>query len=268
MFLEEAFKIPSRYPNAYNALGLTYTNEGKTKEALELFEKAMELDDHIDYQYNYAASLYYNGQTEEALKIFSRISKTWRDDETAEKAYYACGVIRSLAGDFESGIKVADEMRLSIASLQLLMVIDLPDIYGADLSDIYYVCGQYQRCVEMFEQDNMYPMAELYSRYVFAYNAINEKEQVLALCDKIIKEKDEALEEAIQDEIDEEWTQEDREFQIHTFKEEKKDLLVLFDRVMNKGYKPEIKFKPVLVYGCYLIGCPRHWNFHTEDKRT
>lgn len=249
--LEEAVMIPSEYPQGYHALGTIYTNKGKYKKAIALFSQAMELDDDIKYRYNYATALYYDGQTEKALNEYSRICKDWRDDEAAEKAYYAYGVIKSLMGDVECGIKVADDMQSSLDSVEIFM--------GA--SDIYYVCGQYQCCVETFEQDRIYPMAKPYCRYIYAYNAIHSKQQVLALRDQIINEKDETIEDTLQEEVEEAWTQEDKDEYIQDLEKEKNDLIELFAQVMNEGYKPKMDFKPYLVYGCYLIGCPRHWNF-------
>ena len=90
--LEEVVKLNISIPSPYNALGMIYLNEENNTEAIRMFLKASALSEEIKYHNNYAVALFIDGQLEKATDIFDRISKGWRENEVATKAYYSFGM--------------------------------------------------------------------------------------------------------------------------------------------------------------------------------
>ncbi len=249
--LEEAVKINSRFPNPFNALGVLYLSENNIVDALVMFEKAVFLSKENKYRNNYAAALFEALQTEQALDIFHEIFKEWRNDKVAASAYYSYGMIESINGDAAAGLEVAGN---------LCSILDSDaGIDAWKIAELYFVNKEFEKCVELYDYEKLYPSIDWLKIYFYSLYKLNSKEKLeRSFNDSIVKKEGLILE--VQNDNDEYWTDEERKSFIEDCNKDIRDLTDLYNSIINKGYEPEMNFKPDFIYGCYLIHCPRHWD--------
>jgi hypothetical protein len=94
---------------------------------------------------------------------------------------------------------------------------------------------------------------------------LNSKEKLVESFNRSIAGNEGSILE-VQTDSDEYWTDEERKLYIEDCRKKINDITALYDIIINKGYVPETEFKPELVYGCYLIHCPRHWKLTRENS--
>ena len=247
--LEKAIDINTKIPNTYNALGMIFLNENNIIDALKMFSNTVSLSKDIKYQNNYAVALYHAGQIEKATEIFKNISKEWRNNEVAATAYYSYGMGKSLIGDNATGIEVANNLCSKLDSNVCV------DAYK--VADLYYTCYEYKKCIELYDYEKLYPSVEWLNIYFYSFHALNLKEKLERVFNDIIFQKENDIKEAYIDD-DQNWTDEERKLYIEDLNKEIKDFTDLYDSILDKRCKPSIDFKPELIYGCYLVDCPRH----------
>ncbi|MGF7056943.1 tetratricopeptide repeat protein [Brassicibacter mesophilus] len=249
--LVKAIEINTKIPNTYNALGMIFLNENNIIDALKMFSNATYLSKDIKYQNNYAVALYYAGQIDKAIEIFKNISKKWQNNEVAAKAYYSYGMSKSFLGDISTAIEVANSLH---SRLDHKVYVD-----AYKIADLYYMCNEYKKCIELYDYEKLYPSADWLSIYFYSFQALNLKERLARVFNDIIIQKESDLKEAYIDN-DESWTVEERKSYIEDLNKEIKDFADLYNSILVKRCKPCIDFKPELIYGCYLVDCPRHSN--------
>jgi tetratricopeptide (TPR) repeat protein len=247
--LEEVIKLSPNTPNPYNALGILSLNEDNVIEALRMFERASNISEDIKYHNNYAVALYIDGQLEKAIDIFNQISKAWRENEVALKAYYSYGMAKSIKGEKTIGIRVADDL------CSLLHRDDY--IYASQVADLYYICKDYGKCVAMYDYEKLHPSVDWLKIYFYSLHAMDLNKKLQDTINEIIAQKKNDIEEA-QNDSDEDWSMEDRRLYIEDLKKDIEDFTNLYDLIISNNYIPNFEFKPDLIYGCYLINCPRH----------
>lgn len=247
--LEKAVKCNSNFPNPYNALGIIYLNEDNIVDALEMFNKATYLSKNIKYHNNYAVALYQAGHLEKATDIFNEISKEWRNNEVAVKAYYSYGMIKSIIGDAAVGIEVAKNLS-SILDFDIC-------VNAYEIADLYFICKEYEKCVELYDSEKLYPSMDWLNIYFYSFYVLNWKTKLEKVFKEIINEMEKEIKEE-QIDNDEDWTVEERKEYIKDLNKDIKEFTVSYNAILNKGYEPNINFKPELIFGCYLINCPRH----------
>lgn len=247
--LKEVISQNTNLPNPYNALGMIYLEEGNVIDALRVFQKSSILSEDIKYRNNYAVALYIDGQLEKAIDVFNQISKAWRENEIALKAYYSYGMAESLKGESSIGIKVADD---------LCSLLDRDDyIYANQIADLYFICKDYGRCIAMYDYEKLHPSVDWLKLYFYSLHAMDLKEKLQDTFNEIITQKENDIVEA-QNDNDEDWPMEDRRLYVEDLKKDKEDFTSLYNLTMSNDYIPSFEFKPNLIYGCYLIDCIRH----------
>jgi hypothetical protein len=125
------------------------------------------------------------------------------------------------------------------------------------LGDLFFICNEYEKSIEIYEFEKLHLYLDWVSFYLYSYYKTKSKEQ----CKRVFNEIIASIENDIQEEQmdkDETWTKEERRAYINDRKNEIKDFTALYDSILNKGVKPKMDFRPELIYGCYLIDCPRH----------
>jgi tetratricopeptide (TPR) repeat protein len=60
---------------AYNNLGFTYFNQGNLTKAIQLYEKAIELDPDNTLVYNNLGNAYYNSNFDKALIYYKKAAR-------------------------------------------------------------------------------------------------------------------------------------------------------------------------------------------------
>lgn len=247
--LENAIKLETDFPNTYNALGIKYLEENKADNALKLFNKATSLCDDIKYKNNYAVALYNKKHIEEANEIFLKISNDWQKNHVSAKAYYSYGMIKSLSGEVEVGIKVANDL--------LTLINNANGIDAFKIAELYYVCKDYKKCISYYDYEKLYPTPDWLNIYFYCFYALGQKAKLYRIVSNIVEEKKSELRLEVLDN-DEEWTVEERKLYTQKLEQEIKEITRIYYMIMKGNYKPTLNFEPELIYGCYLIDCPRH----------
>lgn len=247
--LERAVGNSSEIPNTYNELGIIYFQEGKVEESIKLFSKAILLSKDIQYLCNYAVALYESGEKNKSANIFYEISREWKSNEVAEIAYYYYGMIKSIIGDFETGLEIASNLFSIIESANT--------IDECRIANLFFTCGDYERCIEIYESENLYPSLDWLKFYFYSYHKSRPYEMLRKVFDEVINSKEREIQEEKEDN-DENWTKEERRAYIEDINKDIKDITALFNCILNNEVKPEVDFKPEPIYKCYLIDCPRH----------
>lgn len=249
--LENAVELDTKFPNTYNALGIQYIAENNNGMALKMFKRAVALSDDYKYKNNYAVALYQTGQIDEAAGIFHNISKEWKDNQTSEKAYYSYAMIKSLDGDTAVGIEIADNLYSKLDTYEDA------DVNSYKIADLYYVCNEYEKCIELYNHEGLYHSADWLGIYFYCLKALGLKQELNHVFNEIIAQINKNIEEEQLDK-DEDWGKDERKEYIKDLKKDIKYITKLYNSIQHKGYKPIANFKPELIYGCYLIDCPRH----------
>lgn len=83
-------------------------------------------------------------------------------------------------------------------------------------------------------------------------------EELQAKLTEAIAEKNNNIIEIEAEELDDEFTEIEKSESIQEYQKEKNEIIITFEKIINEDYKPEIKIKLWLMYGCYMIDCPRH----------
>lgn len=248
--LKKAIGLLPDAPNAYDALGQKMVKFGNNieAEALSLFEKASTLSQEIKYQYNFAVSLFKNGNTERAKDIFEKLLA----ESENEKLLYAYGVCLYYLGEKEQALAIANEL----ASEEL----DNDYIDESMIADLYFLCGEYEMHNKMYDSCpfTYYYTADWLAPYFYSLKKMAKMDELKHIYEKVIKEKEEDITSEKKAEITEGYSEQDRAAYIKKLEKERDDIKISYYKSLNSDEKPDIKIELNFIDGCYLLDCPRH----------
>lgn len=246
----EAVKMnPSSY-FPYNILGEIYIKREQWQEAKDILEKSISIQPSNEAFLNLAGVYYQFGDLKKATK------------------YYLQG-----AGDSDfwmySHVKcLIDLGRTKEAKEKLdLFNNDAEDFVGEiEVADLYAELNCFKEAVDWFEKgyNDYWKSPNWISRFVYVLFKTNN----IARADEVINEaialKNEEIKETMEEEVEENWTEEDKKELIKEYTEH----LNCYKQLKNKitsGYVPKLDFEPDFTGGCYLFGCKRHG--HPEYRK-
>lgn len=125
-------------PSDFNRLGVLDVHKNKMKDAISLFEKAMDKDNSPHYANNRACALLLAGEEEKALKNFNDIYKTDPSGHIAVNRALCLFVMASTPAGVDEFVKALNEARTMIPgdkSLQDYLGLDLEDILSSSKGD-------------------------------------------------------------------------------------------------------------------------------------
>lgn len=248
--LKKAVELETKFPNTYNALGIIHFQEANFRSSLNMFERAVSLSLDTRYRNNYAAALFKLGEIDKAAEIFKESGQEWRESFNASISYFSYGVCKCLTGEKKLGIEIGDELASLVGANTF--------IEPNELAELYYACGEYEKCIDSYEKDKLYPSSDWLCYYFYSFKAQNLSRELNLYFEDLMAQKREDIREAEVEEEDEDWTSEDIKDYINEIREEIEKIKNLYVLIAEKNFKPELKFEPELIKGCYLIGCPRH----------
>ena len=249
--LKKAIVLLPDAPNAYDALGQKMVKFGNNMEAeaLSLFEKASTRSQEIKYQYNFAVSLFRNGNIERAKAIFENLLA---ESENEKHILYAYGVCLYYLGEKEQVLAIANEL----ASEEL----DNDYIDESMVADLYFLCDEYERHNKIYDSCpfSYYYTADWLAPYFYSLKKMAKMDELKNIYEKVMKEKEEDITGEKKAEITEVYSEQDRAAYIKKLEKERDDIKISYYKSLNNDEKPDIKIEFNFIDGCYLLDCPRH----------
>ena len=250
-YLKEAVKMNPTAPNAFDALGRFYlrnNSENNKQKALALFEKACLLNGDMKYRYNYAIAQYLCGNTAKAKILFEAIPE---DGQEYRAALYGLGVCSFFSGEKQQAINIANRLAVNCNE---------DYVTESQVADLYFLCDEYARHNEMYDYstDNYYLDENLLAPYFYSLYKQGKSEELSRKFKEVMSAKDNDIAYSKTEELDENYTETDREECIRSYQKEKEAIAAVYDKIINEHYKPDITINLYPIYGCYLIDCPRH----------
>ena len=243
-YLEAAIALSPNTSHAFDALGRLYLDSDAAR-SLSLFKKACELENKLDYQYNYAVALYSNGFYEEAKAMFESLLSEHQNDL---RVHYGLGVCLYYLGQIEQALKIADTLKIE--------KVRRDDYIGeSQVADLYFLCGEYEKHNCMYDNSRYWPDITWLAPYFYGTKVNGNPEAGERLLSDVIKGIDEDIANI---ETDDDCPPAEKEEYILSCNKKLSDIIETHAKIMSGGFKPEVKIKLWCIYGCYLIDCVRH----------
>lgn len=247
-YLEEAIKLNPNIPNAYNELARIRMENNFAGDILSLFERACSLSSKMKYQYNYAVALFQYGYILKAKALFEGLLPKYQDERLV---LYGYGVCCFYTGNKRKAIEIANKLAQGKND---------DYIFESEIADLYFLCGEYPKHNEMYNNSEIeyYSDARWLAPYFYGLKVQGKMEELQAKLTEVITEKNNKIIETEAEELDDDFTETEKNEDIQEYQKEKNEIIIAFEKIINEDYKPEIKIKLWLMYGCYMIDCPRH----------
>ena len=247
-YLEEAIKLNLNTANAYNELARIRMENNFTGDILSLFEKAYSLSPKMKYQYNYGVALFEYGYILKSKVLFEELLPKYEDER---QVLYGYGICCFYTGDKRKAIEIANKLAQGKND---------DYIAESEIADLYFLCDEYSKHNEMYDNSDIeyYSDVKWLAPYFYCLKVQGKTEELQAKLSKVIAEKNNAIMEIEAEELDDDFTELEKNENIQEYQKEKNEIIMAFEKILNEDYKPEIKIKLWLMYGCYMIDCPRH----------
>ncbi|MFC5542893.1 MAG: tetratricopeptide repeat protein [Bacilli bacterium] len=252
-----ALNPASRFP--YNILGEIHIKRENWKEAKEALEKSISIQPSSEARINLAAVYYQLGEMEPAAKYYLQSSEdpdiSEEDADLSMYCYIKCLIDLGKFQDAKEALDCFFRNKKSESSIGEI-----------EIADLYIEINNYNGAIYWFEKGCNDSLSSPYwiSRFAYALYKMNR----LSRLDEVIKEAiattNKRIEEVLQEETDEYWTENDRKELIETCREEIDYYGQLKEKLVS-GYIPKFLFAAYFTGGCYLFGCKQHG--HPEYKK-
>ena len=257
-YLTKAKDLKSPYVETYTALGLYYFPDcdfSKEKKNIvrsnEFFKYARELENSYESNINYGASLYALGEYQEAKDIFEKLITVYPDRMWLKLCIAYCDVAlgnKNAAISYLENIKIVSDDNYDL---------NTDDIMEYQVFDAYYALEEYDRflsyCTEEVESE-YYTVDWEHLYYVLWISG--KRDRFTRLEEKNRKYLEDAIADAI---VDTEYDSEkEKQENIESWKEDKRDFEEMISRIKYKQLRPEMELKLYPEYSCYMVDCVRH----------
>ncbi|ARC83412.1 tetratricopeptide repeat family protein [Clostridium argentinense CDC 2741] len=248
--LTKAIECKSKYDNTYYALGKLFFKRKNYKEAIILFNKAFKISPHKIYKYNEAVSLIASDDKEEGiLELKSIYTYPYEDEEINGRIALLLGRELALNGELEEGKKI----------IQLLLESSYEslEVGASELAECMYILGDYHKCIELYDEDNLYKDESWIGQYFYA---LKESYGIDASEKKMNEIEEEIVKNIYEEETNyAEWdSEEDCKEYVDGEKVRLNSIKECYRQVVN-GIKPFVEIDYDIFYQCYYINCPRHY---------
>lgn len=235
------FKPKSAFP--YMLLGEIALNNGQLQQAKQYLEQANRLKMTKEGGTNLAIAYFKLGEFERAARIFA-----------------------SIEGD--SGITQLDEVVAWMYAGQKQRAKNLlsqwnessEDYTGAiEVADVYIELECFEEARVQFEKEWHDGINTRYivSRFAYVLWKLNDFDACQQIVDQAMKENLDNIKDVQLEEVEENWTLEDKEEVISDLKADYEALQTIISR-LNEGDIPPFEFEIYPLEGCQLFGCMRH----------
>ena len=126
----------------------------------------------------------------------------------------------------------------------------------------------YKEAIEWFEKGykECWKSPNWIGRFVYALYKTNNFSRINEVIRECIEAKTAEIEDVQNEEVEENWTENDKKELIEEYTEENNCYKTMVERIKS-GYVPGLEFETDFIGGCYLFGCKRHNHLEYENKR-
>lgn len=145
---------------------------------------------------------------------------------------------------------------------------DAYDYTGAiEIADVYVELECFAEAREQFEKewDQYVCSPYIISRFAYTLFVLGDTDACTSLITQSISRIVEDIEDVRKEEVEENWTVEDKEERIVELQQEKQILEGLYNR-LERGYVPTFEYDMYPMSGCQLFGCMQHRNAEYEGE--
>ena len=255
-YLLEAEKLNSPFVETYKGLALTYFSNYEYNKAtedlyksLKYFEKALKITNDYEIYFGYAVCLFETKQYQKAKEIFEELLLEYPNRMRLLLSISYC---EAYLGNKEKAIHYLKQVKVDQDKNYYLAT---DDIHDFQIFEVYYFLEEYDLFLEECEKviESFY-FAD-WDHYFYTLWLKNESEKFNKYIDKYKNEMLEAIKEA---KIDDDFSDEERQDYIKSYKEDLEKLITMSNKIQNGNYKPKIELKLYPEYECFLIDCIRH----------
>lgn len=247
--IKEVIKLtPSSY-FPYNILGEIYIKQKKWEEAKEALQKSISIQPSDEAYHNVAVAHYNLGELEEASEFFLRVAG---DSDYIMYSYVKCLI--DLGRTTEAKEKLDAFNRKT------------DDFLGEmNVADLYVELNCYKEAIEWFEKGykEYWKSLNWIGRFVYALNKANHFSRINEVIRESIEAKTAEIKAVENEEVEENWTENDKNELIEEYIEENNYYKTMIERIKS-GYVPDLEFETDSIGGCYLFGCKRHNHLEYE----
>ncbi|MDA1680078.1 tetratricopeptide repeat protein [Bacillus cereus group sp. TH152-1LC] len=241
--IREVIKLnPSSY-FPYNILGDIYIKQERWEEAKEVLQKSISIQPSDEAFHNVAVAHYNLGEFEKASEFFLRVAG---GSDYIMYIYVKCLI--DLGRTTEAKEKLDAFNRKS------------DDFVGEiNVADLYVELKCYKEAIQCFEKGykEVWKSPDWIGRLVYALYKANNFTRINEVIRESIEAKTAEIEDVKNEEVEENWTEEDKKELIEEYTEENHCYKAMIARIKS-GYVPELEFETYHLGGCYLFGCKRH----------
>jgi tetratricopeptide (TPR) repeat protein len=245
----EAIDLSPKSHFPYSLCGELLLKLEQYEEAHKHLLTSISIQPTSEAYHNIGVAKYYLGDPAEAAKYFGLAAG--KSDFTLFK-YVKCLID---SGQFVKAKKALDTFNEN----------DDDFIGEVDLAELYAELQLHDAAIFWFDKgwESYYKQPHWVVRYVNSLIQTNQNTKAQEIINEAIQQKKEELNEAHEDVVDEDWTEEEKQEHIRKLFNEIKEYQSMIERV-SAGVLPKLEFEPSLKSGCYLFGCKRHG--HPEYK--
>ncbi len=251
-YLKLALAIDENNAIINYALGLYYFDKNDYYHSEKCLKKACDRVDSFRNLFSYGVALFENKKYKDAKEIFNKLLAQYPNRQVIILHLAYCEL---RLGNEEIAIKMADEL-----IHQKLLYDDIYDdaITYDEIGLIYYELEKYEKFCEIFQDKKKYPfsVANRFD-YFYALYILGEMDQFNQIVNDELNELMLYLDNAKQDEVRADFSEEEKQEDILYAKNEIKSFVEEIDKIKT-GLKPEAFYYMRPIYDCYLIDCIRH----------
>ena len=231
-------------------LGEIALHSGQYEQAKNYLQQALTFEENEVPTYNLAIAQFRLGEYEQAAKQFARCS----GDSDQTKLHEV------VAWLYAGAMEKAKEMLANWNE-------DADAYTGAtEMEDVYIELGCFEEAREQFEkewrQDFTHPY--IVSRYAFTLWTLQDIAACQSVVQQAITQTIEDINEVRETELEEHWTEQDRDEHIAELLEQQQTLEQLLPKLKN-GYVPAFEYDMYPMGGCQLFGCTQHGHAEYEE---
>ncbi|MGW5982079.1 tetratricopeptide repeat protein [Bacillus mycoides] len=247
--IKEAVKLnPSSY-FPYNILGEIYMKQEKWEEAKDALQKSISIQPSDEAYHNVAVAHYNIGELEKASEFFLRVAG---DSDIIMYNYVKCLI--------DLGRKTEAKEKLDAFNRKS------DDFVGEiNVADLYVELNCYKEAIQWFEKGfkEYWKSPNWIGRFVYALYKANNFSRINKVIRESIEQKTAEIEDVQNEEVEENWTENDKKELIEEYIEENNYYKKMIERI-ESGYVPGLYFKIDHIGACYLFGCKRHNHLEYE----
>ncbi|GAF66075.1 hypothetical protein BTS2_2975 [Bacillus sp. TS-2] len=240
---------PSSY-FPYNILGEIYLEQKHWKKAIVALQKSISINPSNEAHHNIAVAYYHLGEFELAAAHFLQAAK---DSDIVMFYHIKCLI--------DLGRTTESKEKLDAFNKKA------DDFVGEiEVADLYIELGCYNEAIHWFEKgyDEYAKTPNWIGRFVYCLFKTNQFSRIDEVIQKAIEIKEEEIKDVQLEEIEENWTEADKNELIEEYTEELYQYKKMVE-VITSGYVPPLEFETHSTGSCYLFGCKTHQHPEYEE---